>query len=264
MNPTAIRPLRLLDEDWSGLRHSAASRTALERLAAAEPLVARLGCRDLGDLVGLLRATARRDRPARSPSEEGPGERARDSGPELPAAVIRAMLHSARVDALVPRAIVQALAPGLVSVARRLNWGAGGEWTDGGAFLADAFATAWELVSEWSGDDRQYAVLDVLSAVRCRLRRRLLQHRRHLDHVRSDLLDAESRFGRCASASTDLDQLAGALDAARGRELDHPDAAVLYAHRVLGYSLSELSTLTGRSRRYLGARRDRAAQTLTA
>ena len=63
---------------------------------------------------------------------------------------------------------------------------------------------------------------------------------------------------------TGLDELARALDEVTGRSLDACDASVLYAHRVLGYTLTELSQLTGRSRRYLGDRRDRAVQALIA
>lgn len=263
MNLTALRPMTLLDNDWCALCHSPTSKEALERLAAAEPLVARLGARDLGDLVGMLRGHRAPGSPSSSldTQEDRGGVRDRD----LPAAVVRAMLRSAGVHRLVPRAIVQALTPGLVSVGRRLGWGAGGEWPDGGAFLADALATLWEVVEEWAGEDRSYAVLDLLSAVRCRLRRRLLQHRRQQDRVLPvPQVDADVRAGRWCSADTDVDQLAAAIDGAWGRELDRTDAAVLYAHSVLGYSLSELSALTGRSRRYLGARRDHAAQVLTA
>ena len=93
------------------------------------------------------------------------------------ARVIQAMLRSQGVHPLVPRAVLQAILPGLVSVARRLSWGAGGDWNGGGAFFVDLLTTAWEVVVEWAGDDRDYAVLDLLSAIRCRLRRQRLSQR---------------------------------------------------------------------------------------
>jgi hypothetical protein len=175
------------------------------------------------------------------------------------------MLRHEHVHPLVPRAIVQALLPGLVGVARRLSWGSGGEWRDGGAFLADAVTTAWEVVVEWSGHDRPYAVLDILSAVRCRMRRQLLRHRSRAEWPLRDGRDGGERDELIGGGSgTDLDELAHAIDDEWGRGLDPQDAAVLYAHRVLGYSIAELAQLTGRSRRYLSDRRDRAAGTLIA
>jgi len=266
MHSSALRPMTLLERDWEAMRHSPASRTALDRLSAAEPLVATLGAHDLGELVELLRTSPRADAPM-AMGKTRPEKRMSDGAsvdPDLPAAVVRAMLRSAHVHPLIPRALVQSLAPGLLSVGRRLAWGTGGEWPDSDAFLADAVATAWEIVTEWAGEDRRYAVLDLLSAVRCRLRRRLLRHRRQMDHVGEPIEDVEARAAGRYSMSSDLDHLATAIDSAWGRELTQSDAAVLYAHRVLGYSLTELAALTGRSRRFLGEHRDRATQALTA
>jgi DNA-directed RNA polymerase specialized sigma24 family protein len=42
------------------------------------------------------------------------------------------------------------------------------------------------------------------------------------------------------------------------------EAQVLYAHAVLGYSIAELAGLTGRDRRGLYTRRDRARRRLCA
>jgi AcrR family transcriptional regulator len=124
--------------------------------------------------------------------------------------------------------------------------------------------TAWEVIVEWAGEDRPYAVLDLLSAVRCRLRRRLLGHRargtRLVPVPDPDVLSPAAP-GPGASGA---DELARAIDQLEGRGLDSADAAVLYAHRVLGYTLTELSALTGKSRRHLGDRRDRAVRALTA
>ena len=240
-----------LDRDWDAMRRSAASQLAARRLAAAEPTVAATGARDLGELVASLRA--------------GAGQR---SGAlvdrDRPALVLRAMLRSQGVHTLVPRAILQAILPGLVSVARRLAWGAGGEWEDGGVFFVDCVTTAWEVIVEWAGDDRDYAVLDLLSAVRCRLRRQLLRHRALGERLAGGVDASDASAVTWRQGDTDLDELARAIDDVRGRGLDAADAAVLYAHRVLGYSMTELATITGRSRRHLGARRDRAARALTA
>ena len=71
--------------------------------------------------------------------------------------------------------LVQVLLPGLVAVAGKLQWGRGGEWQDGEEFFGELLSTTWLVLQEWSGQDRPYAVLDLLSAIRCRLRRQLFR-----------------------------------------------------------------------------------------
>lgn len=250
MTTIALRPIDQLTRQWAADARSAASAAALARLAHVEPAIAALGAHDLGDVVAFLRDPSL----ARPPA---------GGKPPAPSAVIQAMLRSQRVDPLVPRVILQAVLPGLVGVARRLSWGAGGEWPDGGAFFVDLLTTTWETIVEWSGEDRPYAVLDLLSAVRCRMRRQLLRHRAAVEHHAPALDDAGTSRAHGSGAS-DLDELAKAIEDAVDHGLSTADASVLYAHRVLGYTLTELSELTGRSRRYLSERRDRAAHALTA
>lgn len=246
MDDTMLRPIEGLEGDWNARRRAGPSVDALRRLAAAEPVIAELQVADLGEVVGRLR-------------------QAREGGdPVRAAAVVRAMLRSAAVDPLVPRAILQALVPGLVGVARRLGWGAGGDWEGPSAFFVDLLATAWELVVDWAGDDRPYAVLDLLSAARCRMRRELVRQRRAAGRVVVGLDLSALRPEPWRGGLSDLDELARALDDVVDDEGDRSAAAVLYAHRVLGYSMTELARQTGRSRRYLGQQRDRAAQLLTA
>jgi len=242
MRRIALRPIDQMTAEWTSTARSPASRQALARLAAAEPPVAALGVEDLGALVDALRA---------------PGSRA---ARERAAGVLRAMLRSQAVHPLVPRAILQALLPGLVTVARRLSWGAGGEWDDGGAFFADLVATAWEVIVAWSGEDRSYAVLDLLSAVRCRLRRQAARHRSAWEQAAPGLDPERGPLGPPTNGTTGLDDLARAIDALSGRGLEPGDAAVLYGHCVLGLTTTELSRMTGRSRRHLDTRRRRAAQ----
>ncbi len=252
MTTDALRPLDRLARDWEARRHSQASRDALQALAHAEPDVAAVGAADLGDLVDALACSSRSAWQARKCRNE------RDHA----GALFRAVLRSGRVHPFVSRALLQALVPGLVGVARRLTWGKGGEWDDPGAFFVDAITTAWEVVEDWSGQDRTYAVLDVLSAVRCRLRRRIL---RHCDLQRSErpASEDENLSKPTSSFGSDADELARAIEREHS-VLDSGDAAVLYAQRVLGYTLSELSSCSGHSRRFLAARRDRAVAVLIA
>jgi hypothetical protein len=250
MTTDALGPLDRLACDWAACRHGAASHAALAALSRAEPAIARLRLHDLGDLVDVLIGTS----PSTWRTERGLEQR------EQAAALFRVMLRSADAHPLISRALVQALIPGLVGVGRRLAWGKGGEWEDQGAFTIDAITTAWEVIEAWHGQDRPYAVLDVLSAVRCRLKRRM---RRHVGTQRRERLARVDDAGSepVASSTSDAEELARAIER-EGRQLDPVDARILYAHRVLGYSLSELSDSTGHSRRSLAARRDRAAAVL--
>jgi hypothetical protein len=152
--------------------------------------------------------------------------------------------------------------PGLVTVARRLSWGTGGDWADGGSFFADTLATAWEIITEWSGQDRPYAALDLLSAVRCRLRRQVERHRLGSERVSPSVIDEAGAVSGEPMARTDLEILATALDDLRGRGLDPADVAVAYGHLVLGFSLSELSELSGYSARQLRQRHHRAVHAI--
>jgi hypothetical protein len=87
------------------------------------------------------------------------------------------MLREADVRRLIVRCLIQALLPGLLTVAKRLRWGQGGDWDDGSEFFSETLSTTWMVLFEWSGQDRPYAVLDLLSAIRCRMRRQLFRAR---------------------------------------------------------------------------------------
>ena len=94
---------------------------------------------------------------------------------EEAARLVRVLLREADADPFICRMLVQALVPGLVTVAGKLQWGRGGDWQDGEEFFGELLSTTWFVLQEWSGQDRPYAVLDLLSAIRCRLRRQLFR-----------------------------------------------------------------------------------------
>jgi DNA-directed RNA polymerase specialized sigma24 family protein len=185
---------------------------------------------------------------------------------EEAARLVRVLLREADADPFVCRMLVQALVPGLVTVAGKLRWGRGGEWQDGEEFFGELLATTWLVLQEWSGQDRPYAVLDLLSAIRCRVRRQLFRSK-DLDGrsapLRPDLADAESISGS-SRWETDLEELARLLIEEHREGMRPDEVQVLYAHHVLGYSIAELSALTGRDRRALYARRDRGRRRLCA
>jgi hypothetical protein len=245
MKSIAFRPIDQLSAEWQTVGKCCESRHAWLALCRHEPGLGVIEAGDLYDLVAHLR--------------EAPANGGRTDA----ALVVRLMLRSESVHPLLARAILQAILPGLVSVARRLSWGAGGDWTDGGAFFSDLVTTAWEVISAWAGQDRQYAVLDLLSAIRCRMRRQFIEKAGRKDLPLGpefeDSVIAHASFGRTA-----LDELANAIEEHVGHGLDPVDGAVLYGVRVLGLTTADLARMSGRSRRYLSGCRIRAEAHLRA
>ncbi|MGO8826364.1 MAG: hypothetical protein ACLQU9_14165 [Acidimicrobiales bacterium] len=181
---------------------------------------------------------------------------------EEAARLVRVLLREAGTDPFVCRMLVQVLLPGLVVVAGKLRWGQGGEWQDGEEFFGELLSTTWLTLQSWAGQDRPYAVLDLLSAIRCRVRRQLFRAKDQ--GARAVPLDPGVAVERSARSETDLEELARIL-----LDLDHAgmrrdEVEVLYAHHVLGYSIAELAAMTGRDRRALYARRDRGQRRLCA
>jgi hypothetical protein len=183
-------------------------------------------------------------------------------GREEAAALVRLMLREAPVDRLIVRCLIQALLPGLLTVAKRLHWGQGGDWDNGSEFFCEMLSTTWVVVSDWSGQDRPYAVLDLLSAIRCRMRRQLFRAR-DLRQLQVQMTPGVTE-PRALHSETDLEVLTRTLIDLRQAGMRAEDVEVLYAHHVLGFSIAELALVTGRDRRSLYARRDRGRRRLCA
>ena len=184
---------------------------------------------------------------------------------EEAARLVRVLLREADADPFVCRMLVQALVPGLVTVAGKLRWGRGGEWQDGEEFFGELLSTTWLVLQEWSGQDRPYAVLDLLSAIRCRLRRQLFRSKDLGRAIRRRSAPTWRRRDPARpDAETDLEELARILIELHREGMRPDEVQVLYAHHVLGYSMAELAALTGRDRRALYARRDRGQRRLCA
>jgi hypothetical protein len=233
--------------EWHSVGRAPGAVRALRNVAARDPDLARLvigsddvppPCPTPFDVVAhLRRASGRAQR-------------------EGAAHVVRVLLREA-ADPFVGRMLVQALVPGLVGVAVKLRWGRGGDWRDGAEFFGELVSTTWIVIADWAGQDRPYAVLDLLSAIRCRMRRQLF---------RAKELEARAAPGeppdQPARPESDLDRLAAMLLDAHREGMRIDDVGVLYAQHVLGYSIAELATRTGRDRRALYARRDRGRERL--
>lgn len=181
---------------------------------------------------------------------------------EEAAHLVRVLLREAGTDPFIPRLLVQALLPGLISVAGKLRWGRGGDWQDGEEFFCELLTTTWCVIEEWAGQDRPYAVRDLLSAIRCRARRQLFRAKEQASRVIA--MGAEDVEDRGTTAETLLDELARAVIDEREQGMPLDEAQVLYGHNVLGYSIAELAVLTGHDRRALYTRRNRARRRLFA
>jgi DNA-directed RNA polymerase specialized sigma24 family protein len=254
--PTSKQRVALIDQmaaEWQSIGRSRAAVRSLHDLAGRDPALQLLvlgsgshppPCPTPWDLVEHMRRAS-----GRAQREEA-------------ARLVRILLREAGADPFISRLLVQALVPGLVAVAGKLRWGRGGVWLDGEEFFGELLSTAWLVLQEWSGQDRPYAVLDLLSAIRCRLRRQLFRSK-DLDGrsvpLSPDLSDANS-----TRPETDLEELARLLIELRREGMRADEVQVLYAHHVLGYSMAELAALTGRDRRALYARRDRGQRRLCA
>jgi hypothetical protein len=223
MDSSTIRQLRT---EWQALGAAPQSRTACQRLVANEPVVAHLQVNDLAELVDVLSLSSR----LLSRNEA--------------AAVVAAMLRSAGVDVLIPRAIIQALVPGVVSLSRRID-SADGPWCDLDQFFVDAISCLWEQIIAWSGTTRPFAAGDLLSGVRTRLRTLQASERRHRCR-RADSPDAldliPASIGRSGEELLTADPIE-----ATGHGLTPDDATLLYSTAVLGMSVAEVADHTGES-----------------
>jgi hypothetical protein len=219
-----------LRQEWRQIARSAPSQASAALLVARLPALSSRAPRHLGDVVELLEP-----RSGLSQLER--------------AQVVTTMLELAPRDPLLRRALLQTLLPGVVAVARRLDWGHGHPQVDDAAsFLADLITTMYEVIVEWGGQRRSYAAPDLLNAVRCRMRRRL-----ESDALSAAIpLEVADLRGQIPSSLDDdpTESLASLLRAQRA-ELDPIGAAALYGREVLGLSYRELASMTGLSPRRL-------------
>jgi hypothetical protein len=262
MTPTRARlaPIELLNAEWRTLGRSAGAVRVLHLVAERDAGLARL-VHGAGDGAG-----DGPDQPGRCATPydliEFMGQASGRQQREQAAALVRVLLREAAVDPLVARILLQALIPGMLTIAAKLRWGQGGDWKDGSEFFTELVSTTWEVLADWAGQDRPYAVLDVLSAARCRIRRQLFRERdlrrHHLPLTPDTLAEKPGR------SETELEQLTRTLIDLHRQGVRPEEVEVIYAQHVLGYSISELAAVTGRDRRALYARRDRGQRRLAA
>ncbi|MEI8263201.1 MAG: hypothetical protein WCG59_05050 [Actinomycetes bacterium] len=231
MTTTPHHQLDLLRLEWRSLSRSAASRDAAVRLCEISDPLQSCIVTDMRDVLALLE-------PASPLSQQ---QRAR---------VAADLLALSPDDALMTRALLQTLLPGIIGVARRLRWGQG-SGDDPGCFLADLITATYELIVEWGGQDRPYAAPDLLNALRCRMRRRLSPKNAY----RTESFDTLEQVDNQATGIIDEDpteSLEARILAAKDT-LDPVGAAAFYGREVLGMTYRELAAQTGISPKRLAA-----------
>ena len=170
------------------------------------------------------------------------------------AAVIAAMLHSATVDPLIPRAIIQASLPGILGLARRIDATAP-PWRDLDAFYGDAVSCC----SNRSRRGRGRGV-PTPPETSCPGSGQAADAPGQRSAATAPALDSSAALDAAAGSigPSGEELLAAAIFEAAGDGLAASEGAVLYATRVLGLPLVEVAELTGISVRRLGRQRSHA------
>jgi DNA-directed RNA polymerase specialized sigma24 family protein len=222
---------------------TAGARRAFARLVEDEPEVRSVDAADYGELV------ARLDR--RHPETINEGWR-----------IIAALLRHLEGDAVAATALLVAVTPMMLAVARRLRWGSGGPWADREEFVAEVISTTWTAAHAMRAQPSVYP----LHSLERRVTGRLERHRDRAARSRAvevstlfdGLDDAEARGPVEAELYRNglladrhpvpvLDALATALCAVEESVLDRKLVQLVYARRVLGYPIREVSSFLGES-----------------
>jgi hypothetical protein len=151
-----------LRREWERAGRTSGARKSFQTLRERHPLLDLAALDDLCDVVNILEAAGGRCVLER-------------------AEIVRALLEDA-ADPLVHRTLLQTMLPGIVSVCRQLRFG-DGIIKDPSEMLGVALGLASELLVDWSGQSRQYAAPDILSALRGRLRRWMLKEKASMQVV---------------------------------------------------------------------------------
>lgn len=152
---TAHDPIGQLRTDWRWRARRPDARAAFEGLRERHVELEPGDAVDLYDLVASLDRDSSRSAASKSQ-------------------VLRILLLES-ADPLIRRALMQALIPGIIAVCRRYRFGAGIASVVETTSMALSFVE--DVTREWAGQSRPYAGPDILSAVRCRLRRWLLKEK---------------------------------------------------------------------------------------
>ncbi len=235
MDIAAITSLR---RDWAVRSRRPRADKVFEALVAAEPDLAAVGARDLAGLVRAL------------------------SEPPLCCTVshwqiANALLRQFELDRLVGLGLLNSLVPGLLRIGRSMDWGRGGPWDDVEAFACELLATAWSVLSRMGGETFDYperCALDRVRAALCDQRRTARCRERKLRCTSLSSPPPGRPRGRSGRGEEEadweledrqplsvLESLAMALRSLGPTTLAPSDVRLIFARRVLGYSLREIA-----------------------
>ncbi len=200
-----------LRREWERSGRTNEARKALTILSSRHPS---LGLDSLDDLYGVVKVL-----------ERGGGRDVLER-----AGIVQALLEEAH-DPAIHRALLQTLIPGIVLVCRQLRFGEG-IIDEPSETLGMALGLASELLTDWSGQSRQYAAPDILSALRGRLRRWLLKEKAALQVV--------SLYDQIDEPAKQESPLLARLSSFRGSQYERL-AKLTYARVFEGQSLRQLA-----------------------
>jgi hypothetical protein len=248
MHAHAIAAVRA---EWTARCRTAHASAVLDRLVDAEPELTTVQATNLGQLFAAI------DQPTGCAVEHW--------------RIVAALIRQFDTDELVGLGLVATLSPALLRVARRLDWGQGGPWPDAQSFATDLVTETWLVVSDMAGESYAYPERAVID----RLRRRLVHHRARFqagqqretpteDSTLSGSTDGLVGFACEPRRATTLDSLAVALSGFDAHLVRREDLRLVFATRVLGYSIAELADRGEGCKRTLEYRRSRAEAVLCA
>lgn len=235
-------PFVALRREWRQKCSTSEAERCYSALAASEPTIA--AC-EAGTLAALVASLDRRDANSRA------------DGWRLLATLIRRL----ETSELVGLGVLVALIPAMLRIAEDLYWGEGGPWSGRIEFLGDVLSHTWDVLSSLAGSTPEFPVQTIRRRVLGRLRRQrnhaIAGRQREIPTLFCEPEDAEERSGASAEVYRHalladnnpvpvLDRLAVALCSVDPAVLDRSGVQVVYARRVLGYGVRELSLLLGR------------------
>lgn len=234
---------RQLENDWNAAGRSRSAREALRHWAARDPALAAFDTP--ADLVAACQ-------------ERDDGDRDRD-------AFLAALLVDAETDPWAARTVMQALLPGLASVARRAAAFVGGRWPVwNGLDELDqhVIVVAYERITTVALARPVWVARAIVDGTWQRVRAYARKSRRQA-HCRAALVEV-GNLGVNASR-TAADELAAVLsDAVKRGRIERFDAGLIYRSRLAGERMEDLARGAGVDARSLWRRRVMAETTLVA
>jgi hypothetical protein len=261
MHAHAIASVRA---EWLSRSRSPRAAAVFDRLVAAEEVLAGAGASSLHELFASLER-------AGGTAAAGAGQVGAVGGATPHWEIVAALIRRFDTDELVGLGLVAALSPGLLKVARRLDWGQGGPWPDAQCFAADLVSETWLVLREAAGTTLAYPERTVID----RLRRRLAHRRSSFqqatqreapsdDAALAETVDRQPGTWSEPRRGSTLESLAAALAGVDHPVLRREDVRLVFETRVLGYSIAELAQRGAGCRRTLELRRCRAEALLCA